>query len=91
MDLNKLPKYRERVTIVPKRKKDETTAALIAQAMPHEALHKAITEVLVKGGAVMVGQTRDNAKLILTVYLDGDKEVEYCDDAQDAIDFLQNI
>lgn len=45
-------------------------------------------QVLVDGGAVMFGQTRDKEKLIVTVYMDGERNVEYCSDAAEAEAFL---
>lgn len=79
------------VTTVPRVRKQlpsETNAAEIFQAIETTALVDAIANVLRQGGAVMLGQTRDNAKLITTVYLDGDQDKEYCEDAAEALKFF---
>jgi len=64
-------------------KKVSLTAAGIIHQVDAEILRKGIEAVYTQGGAVMLGQTRDQAKVIVTVYIDGDKEVEYCDEVSD--------
>lgn len=66
----------------------EGNASDIFQSIDSVALLDAIANILRQGGAVMLGQTRDNAKLITTVYLDGDQDKEYCEDAAEALKFF---
>lgn len=70
------------------RKKSETSAAMIWQEADPTVVGGAVAQILSQGGAAMFGQTRDNAKLIVTVYLDGDQEKEYCEDAKELEAFL---
>lgn len=79
----RLPRYRGRATLVARKKSTGTTAALIMVATDESKLRHAIAEVLSQGGAIMFGQTRDNEKLIVTTYIDGDKDAEYCEDAEE--------
>lgn len=65
-----------------------TTADAIFDAVDKTVLYNAIAVILKQGGAIMLGQTRDNAKLIATVYLDGEQDKEYCDDARDVEQFI---
>lgn len=50
-----------------------------------------ISAILRLGGAVMFGQTRDGMKLIVTAYLNGDKEQEYCEDPSDVVSALAEL
>ena len=65
------------------RKKIVITAAGLVHGLDPLTMQRGIEAVLTQGGAVMLGQTRDQAKLIVTTYLDGDKEVEYLDSTED--------
>lgn len=69
-------------------KETSITAAEVFAAVDGTVFANSVVNILKQGGAVMLGQTRDNAKLIVTVYLDGDQDKEYCEDAQEAIGFL---
>lgn len=72
-----------------KRPKESTvSAADVLAAVDSTTLANSVTNIIRQGGAVMLGQTRDNTKLIVTVYLDGDSEKEYCEDVQEAVSFL---
>lgn len=68
--------------------KAETTAREIYEQSDALVITRAVSAVLSQGGAVMFGQTRDQEKLIVTVYLDGDQDKEYCDDPKDLEEFL---
>lgn len=70
------------------RKKSDTTADGIMTLVDGTLLQAAICQILTQGGAVMFGQTRDQEKLIITVYLDGDQEKEYAEGADEAEKFL---
>lgn len=86
-----LARTRYGVNPVPKRTKREsptTTAADVLAATDSTTLANSVVNILKQGGAVMLGQTRDNSKLIITVYLDGESDKEYCEDVQEAISFL---
>lgn len=76
---------------MPRPKKRElpaVSATDIFNSCDSTVVLNAIGSVLSQGGAVMLGQTRDNSKLILTVYLDGEQDKEYCDDVKQVVDFL---
>lgn len=64
-------------------KKPSLTAAGILLQCDPVTICSGIEAVMTQGGAVMLGQTRDQGKLIVTVYLEGDRTVEYCDDPND--------
>lgn len=86
-----LHRFRYGVNPVPRIKKREQsglTAKDIFVATDKTMLNNAIEAILSQGGAVMLGQTRDNEKLIVTVYLDGDNDKEYCEDARDVENFV---
>lgn len=68
------------------RKKSQYTAAQLILAVDATALKAAIAAVLSKEGGIMFGQTRDGSKVIVTTYLDGDKEQEYCDDPDEVVE-----
>lgn len=71
-----------------KQDKPAISAKEIYAAIDTTVLFNAVQSIIGQGGALMFGQTRDNSKLIITVYLDGDQDKEYCDDAKSAVDFL---
>lgn len=71
-----------------KKAKADTTARDIFENADSLVIGRAVSAVLSQGGAVMFGQTRDQEKLIVTVYLDGDQEKEYCSDPGELVDFL---
>lgn len=73
---------------IPRKNVPAITAAEIYKTADHTVISSAFLAILSQGGAVMIGQTRDNAKLILTVYLDGEQDKEYCDDVQQVVAFL---
>lgn len=73
---------------VKRQKVNDVTAAEIYKLLDITILSNSIASILSQGGAIMLGQTRDNSKLIVTVYLDGDNDKEYCEDVQQVIEFL---
>ena len=73
---------------IKKRDASDITASELFHSLDSVVLYNATKAILSQGGAVMIGQTRDQSKLILTVYLDGEQDKEYCDDVQDVINFL---
>jgi hypothetical protein len=73
---------------IKKRDASGITASELFLSIDSVVLFNAVRQILSQGGAVMLGQTRDNSKLILTVYLDGEQDKEYCEDVQSVIDFL---
>jgi hypothetical protein len=73
---------------IKKRDASSITASELFHSLDSVVLYNATKAILGQGGAVMIGQTRDQSKLILTVYLDGEQDKEYCEDVQDVINFL---
>lgn len=73
---------------IKKREQNDQTAASIFEAVDKTIYVAAVRQILSQGGAVMLGQTRDNEKLIVTVYLDGDQDKEYCEDARAVEEFI---
>lgn len=73
---------------IKKRDASAITASELFHSLDSVVLFNATRAILGQGGAVMIGQTRDQSKLILTVYLDGEQDKEYCEDVQDVINFL---
>lgn len=73
---------------IKKRDDSGVTARDIYLGIDTTLMINVLTRVLSEGGAVMFGQTRDNSKLIVTVYLDGEQDKEYCEDIKAAEAFL---
>lgn len=73
---------------IPRKTQPSVTAAEIYKSADNLVISAAVQAVLSQGGAIMLGQTRDNAKLIVTVYLDGEQDKEYCDDVEQFIGFI---
>ncbi len=73
---------------IKKRDASDLTATEIFSEVDTTVLNNALRQILSQGGAVMLGQTRDQSKLILTVYLDGEQDKEYCESVKDVIEFL---
>lgn len=73
---------------VKRPKSSDVTAKDVYELSDAVLVNNAIKSILAQGGAIMLGQTRDNSKLIVTVYLDGEQDKEYCEDVQQVADFL---
>lgn len=73
---------------IKKSSSPDVSASEIYSSVDAQLLSTAIQRILEQGGAVMLGQTRDNSKLIVTVYLDGEQDKEYCDSVKDVVEFI---
>lgn len=80
--------YENGHTAMAKRAKSETTASGVWAGCDIVAVSTSVAAILDRGGAVMFGQTRDQARLIVTVYENGERDVEYVDNPDSLMAFL---
>lgn len=71
-----------------KKRSQETSAGAIVALCNPLTLTQVVAEMLTDGCAVMFGQTRDGAKLIVTIYDGDDREKEYIEDVEELESFL---
>lgn len=71
----------KRGTKMKKARGQSQTAADVFDAADLAQLSGYISRTLHKGGAVMIGQTRNQDTLIVTTYLDGDQDKSYYETA----------